>query len=246
MFSIFRRRKIAENDLGILKTDMHSHVLPGIDDGSPDSETSLELIQGLKDLGYSKLIASPHILWDMFKNDDRTIGYALEEGRKVLQEYHVEVELNAAAEYYMDEHFDDLVRTETPLRCIKDNLVLVEFSFVSPPLGLKEKLFDLQVRGYQPIIAHPERYLYFAENKSWYDEIVHAGCYLQINLLSLAGYYGKGALELAKYIYKKKLVHFLGTDLHHHRHLHALRHAPGLMDHVKEVLDTGKIKNMEL
>ena len=179
---------------------MHSHVLPGIDDGAPDAEISVELIKGLKDLGYQKLIASPHILWDMFKNDDNTIGTALEEAKKNIKVEGIDIELKAAAEYYMDEHFDELVRTETPLRCIKDNIVLVEFSFVSPPLGLKEKLFDLQVRGYQPVIAHPERYLYFSENKKWYNEIVHAGCFLQINLLSLTGYYGKGSLELAKYI----------------------------------------------
>lgn len=225
---------------------MHSHVLPGIDDGAPDAEISVELIKGLKDLGYQKLIASPHILWDMFKNDDNTIGTALEEAKKNIKVEGIDIELQAAAEYYMDEHFDELVRTETPLRCIKDNIVLVEFSFVSPPLGLKEKLFDLQVRGYQPVIAHPERYLYFSENKKWYNEIVHAGCFLQINLLSLTGYYGKGSLELAKYIYKNKLVHFLGTDLHHHRHLNALTRSSSLMDHVKEILDSGEVKNLDL
>lgn len=225
---------------------MHSHVLPGIDDGAADPETSLELIEGLESLGYEKLIASPHILWDMFRNNDQTIEEALQVARKSVEDSGSKIKLYAAAEYYMDEHFDDLLRTNSPLRCFKDNMVLVEFSFISPPLNLKEKLFDMHMKGYQPVIAHPERFLYFNENKKWYNEAVDTGCLLQINLLSLTGYYGKLSLDLAKYIYKNKLVHFLGTDLHHHRHLNTLRHSSQLMNHVNEILDSGMIKNAEL
>lgn len=246
MFNIFKRRHPKTNDLSALKTDMHSHILPGIDDGSPDPETSLQLLSGLEELGYSKFITTPHILWDMYKNDRQTIG----EAESLLQEELTAAErsfsIHPAAEYYMDEHFDELLASGAPLMTLKDNLVLVEFSFVSPPLDLNEKLFELQVRGYQPVIAHPERYLYFGENKRWYNTVRESGCYLQLNLLSLAGYYGRGPLELAKYIYKNKLVDLLGTDLHHDRHLHALRTAPGLMDHVKEILDSGRVLNSEL
>lgn len=246
MFSIFKKKLVPRPDFSALHTDMHSHILPGIDDGSPDLDTSLELVKGLSDLGFKKFIATPHILWDMYRNNAGTIDDAriiLEGG---FNDAGLEIPLSAAAEYYMDDHFDELLHSNIPLLTIKKNLVLVEFSFVSPPINLKEKLFDLQIRGYKPVLAHPERYLYFAANKKFYDELKELGCYFQINLLSLAGYYGKGPFELAQHLCKNNSVHLLGTDLHHNRHLHALRTSPNLMDHVNALLDSGNIINATL
>jgi tyrosine-protein phosphatase YwqE len=130
-----------------------------------------------------------------------------------------------------------------PLRTIKNNWVLVEFSFAGPPINAKEKIFALQIKGYQPILAHPERYLYFDANKKFFDELKDTGCYFQVNILSFSGYYGKGPLELAQYLSKKQYIDFLGTDLHHYRHLELLQSATNLMDPVKAALDTGKILN---
>lgn len=245
MFSIFRKKNY-NVDLSVLGTDMHSHILPGIDDGSPDPETSIELVNGLKDLGYSRLVATPHILWDMYKND-----------RKSIQQAHVELLTAAgdnaffrntrfAAEYYMDEHFDELLETNVPLLPVHKNWVLVEFSFISPPMDLKEKLFEMQILGYQPILAHPERYQYFAGNRKFYDDLRATGSYFQINLLSLTGYYGKICQDLANYLVKLGYVDLLGTDLHHERHLSALRSSPGLNDAVKAILDKGPILNGEI
>lgn len=246
MFSFFKKKHIPETDLSGLHCDMHSHILPGIDDGSIDVENSLELLQGLLDLGYKKFIATPHILWDMYKNDKRSITEARLELMAGMRDARVTAPLSAAAEYYLDDHFDELLESGESLLTIKDNWLLVEFSFVSPPMNLKEKLFDLQIRGYQPVLAHPERYLYLASNKKFYDDMKDAGLYFQVNLLSLAGYYGKGPYELGHYLMKKRYVDLLGTDLHHSRHLHALRHSSTLMEHVNELLDSGKILNGEL
>ena len=106
MFSIFKRKHTSKLDLSLLRTDMHSHILPGIDDGSPDAETSMVLVNGLRDAGYSNFIATPHILWDMFKNTPETINEAREELQENFDKEQVNSVLNAAAEYYMDEHFD--------------------------------------------------------------------------------------------------------------------------------------------
>jgi len=243
MFSIFKKRRSGGVDLSMLATDMHSHLLPGIDDGSPDNDTSLELIRGLQQLGYRQFITTPHIMGDVHRNNAATIGAAQQQLGQALQQAQIDVPLRAAAEYYLDDHFDQLLQKDIPLLTVKDDMVLVEFSFVTMPINAKEKLFELQIKGYKPILAHPERYTYLLSQKQVFDELKQAGCYFQLNLLSLTGYYGKAALDLALYLTKKRYIDFLGTDLHHTRHLDALQSSSSLMDHVKLVLDSGKILN---
>lgn len=226
---------------------MHSHILPGIDDGSPSIEVSLELIRGMVALGYKKLIATPHVMWDMYQNTTETIQSAHRQLKEALRQAGIKVQTGAAAEYYLDEYFVQLLDTNTPLLTIKDNKVLIEFSFVSSPFDIKDILFKLQIKGYQPILAHPERYLYLAGNKGFYDELRAAGCLFQVNLLSLANYYGKGATELANYLVKKNYVSLLGTDLHHERHLHALENSgTTLVNAVQKLLDSGNLINTSL
>lgn len=246
MFSIFNKKPKIQLDLSVVGTDMHSHLLPGIDDGSPDTETSLQLIAGLQDLGYRKFITTPHILWDMYKNDAVSIGAAHHELQQALQQNNSKVPISAAAEYFLDEHFDELLDTNTPLLTIHQNWVLVEFSFVTTPLNFKEKLFNMQMKGYQPILAHPERYLYFMSDKKWYDELKEAGCYFQLNILSLTGYYGKASLQLAQYLLNKRYINLLGTDCHHFRHLNTLRAANNIMEPVLSLLDSGQLLNPTL
>jgi tyrosine-protein phosphatase YwqE len=246
MLSIFKKTLPPPPDLSGLVTDMHSHIIPGIDDGSTDVETSIELIRGLTGLGYKKFIATPHILWDIYKNDDSTIRPAYTELQQALKENNMDVSVSFAAEYFLDDHIDDLIEQEIPLLTIKKNWVLTEFSFVSAPLDLKEKLFALQISGYQPIVAHPERYGYFSRDRKVYDDLKEAGYYFQVNLLSLTGYYGKGPQELAEYLVKKKYVDLLGTDLHHLRHLQSLQTNPQLTDIIKELQDSGKLLNASL
>lgn len=246
MLSIFRKKTRERPDLSGIVTDMHSHLVPGIDDGSPDADTSVELVRGLMEMGYQNFIATPHILWDIFKNNRSTITPAHAELINALKIAEIDTNIRYAAEYFLDYHVDELLEQQQPLLTLKDNLVLVEFSFVSAPLDLKEKLFALQMAGYQPVLAHPERYSYLARNKEMYDELREAGYYFQINLLSLTGYYGKPVLELANHLLKNKYVDFLGTDLHHERHLKALQSSPHLTDTVKFLQDAGTLLNPTL
>jgi protein-tyrosine phosphatase len=243
MFSIFKKKHPNPPDLSSLVTDMHSHLLPGIDDGSPSVEVSMQLIKGLTELGYKKFITTPHILWDIYKNDVSTIQPAFNELQTELKN---QVPVKYAAEYFLDYHIDELIEDEIPLLTIKDNMVLTEFSFVSAPLDLKEKLFALQMAGYQPILAHPERYSYFIKDLDVFDQLREAGYYFQLNLLSLTGYYGKIPQEIAEHLVEKKYVDFLGTDLHHSRHLHALQTAPQITDVIKELEDAGGLRNSHL
>lgn len=246
MLSIFKRKTVNAPDLSGLVSDMHSHLLPGIDDGSPNAKTSIELIKGLNELGIKKFIATPHILWDIYKNDVNTITPAYHNLLHALKDNNLDIPLHFAAEYFLDYHVDELIDDEIPLLTIKDNLVLTEFSFVSAPLDLKDKLFALQMAGYQPVLAHPERYTYFARNLNVYDELKEAGYIFQVNLLSLAGYYGKVPQEIASHLIGKKYVELLGTDLHHLRHLQALQSAPQLTDTIKFLEDAGILMNPQL
>ena len=226
---------------------MHSHLLPGIDDGSPSPEVSLQLISGLAGLGYKKLITTPHVMWDIYRNTQEIIQAAYKTLTAAVKQEGIGIELHAAAEYYLDEHFVQMLDNNTPLLTLKDNLVLIEFSFISSPFDLKEILFKLQIKGYQPVLAHPERYVYLNSNRGFYDELKDAGCLFQVNLLSLTNHYGKGVTELAQYLIKKNYVSLLGTDLHHERHLDALQNASqAMMATVQRLLDSGNIINASL
>jgi len=246
MFSLFKKSANKNLDLSELRTDMHSHLLPGIDDGAKNIDDSVTLINGLKELGYSKLVTTPHIMSDVYPNDTESILGALNGLRIDLRDRVSGIELNAAGEYFLDDYFDRVLSKGYPLLTVTENMVLVEFSFVSAPIDVTNRFFEMQIKGYQPILAHPERYLYFARNKAQFQEFKSAGCLLQVNLLSLTGYYGKTALEIATYLVDNQLIDMLGTDMHHQRHLDTLRRAGSISGTIKKLLDSGKIINPQI
>lgn len=240
-----KKKKEASLDLSWLKTDMHSHLIPGIDDGAPDVETSLELIKGLQALGYKKLITTPHILWELYPNTADKITGGLTLLRKAVKEEGIDIELHAAAEYFIDEYFESQLRSKTPLLTISENMVLVEISMVTAPLDLHQILFEMQIQNYQPVIAHPERYVYLLNRKEFFDELKDAGCLFQANLLSFTGYYGKPVQELAEYLARQGYYDFAGTDLHHERHLHSLQKLSSSAT-FSRLQESGLFRNAEL
>lgn len=223
MFSIFKKPVSSfSSDYFPIVTDIHSHILPGIDDGSPDIETSLLLVEGLIKLGISHSIATPHIIGDLYRNNCDTINNALSALRDALEEKQLKFKINAAAEYMLDAYFLELLQKKVPLLTLKNNLILTEFSYAERPFNIENIVFAVITEGYQPILAHPERYAYYHNDYKQYHHLADLGFLLQVNLLSLTGYYGKGVAKAAAYIIKNKLVSFIGTDLHHLRHLDAL------------------------
>ncbi len=220
----FFRKKIKRTpDLSWLSTDMHAHLLPGIDDGARDEAASLELIRGLAELGYKKLVATPHVLWEVYPNTPEIIGEKLVQTRKLVQEAGIDIQLNAAAEYYIDDYFAELLAQKANLLTLHGKLVLTEFSMVTAPFDLQQVFFEVQILGYQPVLAHPERYVYLSRNKEVFEQLRDAGVYFQLNLLSLAGYYGRGVQELAQYLLEQGYYHLAGTDLHSARQLELLQ-----------------------
>jgi len=223
MFSFFRNKRIEYPlDYFPITTDIHSHILPGIDDGSPDVESSIGLINGLIDLGITKSVATPHIIGDLYKNNKTSINNSLNLLKVELEKRSIQFDLSAAAEYMLDTYFFELIQKNEPLLTINDNIILTEFSYVSAPNEINKISFDIINAGYRPILAHPERYSYFHDNLKIYNKLNDFGFSLQVNLLSLAGYYGKNSMKAAQYMLDNNLVAYVATDMHHPMHLEML------------------------
>lgn len=240
-----RRNRKSPPDYSQIKTDIHSHLLPGIDDGVSSMEMSLDMIRTFHKLGYRKLITTPHVMWDMFKNTPEIIRAKLNEVRAAVKKEGIPIEIGAAAEYFIDDHFEEMIRKKEPLLTLKDKLVLVEFSMISMPFELKEVFFSLQMSGYQPVVAHPERYVYLDRNRQFYHDLKAAGCLFQCNLLSLAGYYGRKVQELSKYLAKNGFYDFVGSDAHSPRHMEGLKSA-SLKTNLDKLIETCLIRNVSL
>lgn len=238
-------KKNKKTDLSGLHTDIHSHLIPGIDDGSKDTITSLNLISGLVELGFKKLITTPHIMQDMYPNTRDDILKRVDLLKSDVKKQGIDVEITAAAEYFLDDNVAELLKKKEPLLAISGKMALVEFSMVSPSFGIKDILFEMQMQGYTPVIAHPERYVYLEGNKEFFDELKTTGCLLQLNLLSLSGYYGKNVLEFSQYLIKKQYYDLVGTDLHNSHHLESL-HDSRINTQVQKLLASGKIINSQL
>lgn len=224
MFSFFKNKKSSEQDSAYFPfiTDIHSHILPGIDDGSPDVETSILLIKGLMEMGVTSSIATPHIIGDLYRNDATSINKALTLLQQELKKQKINFKVSAAAEYMLDSYFFELLNNKEKLLTLKDNIILTEFSYASIPEDPGKMSFAIIMEGYTPILAHPERYPYYYGNYKMFHHLVDLGFLLQVNLLSLTGYYGKEAFKVTQYLLKNDLVSFVGTDMHHERHLRGL------------------------
>jgi tyrosine-protein phosphatase YwqE len=239
----FRKKGAAPvTDLSWLGTDIHSHLLPGIDDGAPDIATSLELLRGLADLGYKKIITTPHVFWEMYPNTPKIIGEKEQLVKSAAAEAGIEVTFSASAEYFIDGHFAQHLADKKPLLTLNGNMVLVEFSMLTAPMDLQDLLFQMQLQGYQPLIAHPERYTYLSRRPQFFDELKNSGCLFQLNLLSLTPHYGTSVQALAEYLVKQELYDYAGTDLHRDKHLQALQ-ALAASPMYARLRDSGRLKN---
>ncbi len=201
-----------------LKTDIHSHLLPGIDDGVKTLSEAAEVIRALKALGYQKLITTPHVIQDFYPNTSEQILAKLAELKAYLPTQGIEIEIEAAAEYYLDECFLRQLEQDQPLLTFGESYVLFETGFINPPALLMEAIFMMQSSGYRPVLAHPERYTYLHEKKHLLDELLEKGVLLQVNLNSLTGHYSRASKEMAEKLLREDKVALLGSDCHGMRH----------------------------
>ena len=211
----FKNKEHESLNFSVLKTDIHSHFIPGIDDGSPDMETTIALIEKMQALGFKKIITSPHVMSDFYKNSSELILNELDNVRQELKVRNINIELDAIAEYYIDYEFEQKIGKERFLT-FGDNYLLVELSFIEEPRNLFDIIFKLQLEGYKVVLAHPERYNYYTMKD--YEELISRGVILQINLLSLIGYYSKQIKIKTESLINAGMIRFVGTDCHNMNH----------------------------
>jgi tyrosine-protein phosphatase YwqE len=218
VFSFFGKKKSHGAPLLKPKVDLHSHLLPGIDDGVQTLEESLEIIKKFESQGYEKIITTPHVMGDFYKNTSSIIKESLEELREYIKgESKIKVE--AAAEYYLDESFLEILSGKDEVLTLGGKFVLFETSFMAEPVYLKEAIFKMQSLGIKPVLAHPERYIYLHEDQELMTDLFDRGVYFQININSLIGYYSKPVQKMAQKMVKDGMFHFLASDCHNLTHL---------------------------
>lgn len=215
MFSFFKKKK--ESLVLPYKTDLHSHVIPGVDDGSEDLETSLFLIGKMQEWGIRNIITTPHRTDEVFENSVESIAAPFKELQDAMRAAYPEMSISHTFEYRMDEGFIRL-KDAGKLVPLKGNYILVENSFIQPLWNLDQLLFDLRLKGFKPVLAHPERYSYYRNNRKELESLHDTGCLFQVNLLSLAGIYSKDVQSTALWLLEKGYLDFLSTDLHHKGH----------------------------
>ncbi len=242
MFSFFKKNTKVTPDLSFIGVDMHSHLLPGLDDGLKDLDTTVAFVKELHELGYRKLICTPHIISDLYPNSPETILPKLELVREAVKAQGIPVTIEAGAEYMVDPEMEISVKRGDKLLTFGKNLILIEMSYIAASPNIEQAIFALRLKGLQPIIAHPERYNFYHGDFAQYDRLVELGCLLQVNLLSLLGYYGKPIKMTAEKLFAKKMVSLVGTDMHHENHLNALKDLASKKEFYK-LLEEADLKN---
>lgn len=222
MLNWFRKNKVSDQQGDFPVVDIHSHLLPALDDGVQTFEESEEIIRNFQRLGYKKLITTPHVMSDFYRNTNEQILNRLSEVNQHLRQKEIDVTLEAAAEFYLDEALVARLQEGSPLLTFGKNYLLFETNFMTEPLNLKEFVFLAATKGYKLILAHPERYLYLQNNFEKAEDLIGRGVFFQINISSLSGYYSKAAQTTAQKLIDKGYVHFLGSDCHHLQHVHLL------------------------
>lgn len=215
IYSLFKSKPKLRDLIPEGFVDIHSHILPGIDDGAKTVEESLELISEMKKLGFSKIIGTPHVYEGVHNNTKESIETSFNKLKKLKID---DIEIEYASEYMIDESLAEKAR-ERSLLCVKDNFVLVEMSYISAPINLYNIIFNLKTNNYIPILAHPERYRYISNNMDEYSRLKEHGCYFQINLLSTTGYYGPDIVKKAEILLANNMIDFVGSDIHKTKHI---------------------------
>lgn len=227
MFDWVRKKEPTKN-VNFLKVDIHSHLLPGLDDGVQSYEESEDVILHFQKLGYRKLITSPHVMSDTYKNTAERILARLEKLRTYLKNQEIDIQIDAAAEYYLDEQVFRMIEDNQKMLTFGKNLLLFETNFLNEPFNLKEFIFLATTKGYKPVLAHPERYLYLQNNLDKAQDLLDRGVLFQINISSITGFYSKIVQTTANKLIDRGWVHLLGSDCHHLQHARLVEEAQQL------------------
>lgn len=227
MFGLFRKKesRLAPADLSVLQADMHSHLIPGIDDGSQNMDQTIAMLAKFESLGYKKIITTPHVMSDYYKNTPEIILGGLKKVQTLASQLGLNIQIDAAAEYYFDDSFHKAIRDKQTLLTFGDRYLLFEFSFHAAPSQAEALIFEMITQKYQPILAHFERYAYYFGSVDKAREYRERGVNIQVNINSLTGHYGPEIKKQAERLVDAGLVDFLGSDCHRIEHLLSIERA---------------------
>ena len=231
-------------DLSVLRCDVHSHFIPGIDDGSQNLEQSMEMLRAMHELGYRKVITTPHSMADGYRNSPAIILGGLEKLRREVEAQGLSIEVDAAAEYYLDHDLERKV-LDGEVLTFGDRLLLFELPFLSEPSILLTLIFQMQTQGYKPVLAHPERYSFWYNDFSKYERLKDRGVLFQLNLIALSGAYGPKAKEIAERLIDAGAYELIGSDCHNMNHVEAIRNTL-TRPYLHKLIASGKLLNAGL
>ena len=232
-------------DLSVLKCDVHSHFIPGIDDGAQTMDDSIAMLREFSAMGYKKVVTTPHVMSDAYRNTPEIILGGLAKVRVALKTANIPIEIDAAAEYYLDFDFEKMIEQKTLLTFGK-NYVLFELAFINPPDSLYSVIFKLITNGYKPILAHPERYSFWHHDFKKYEELVEKGVLLQLNINSLTGHYSPDVKKIAERMIDQNMISLLGSDCHHVGHIDLIKNGAAYEKSLHKLLGSGKLLNATL
>ena len=218
IFNLFKSKPTLKELIPKGFVDIHSHILPGIDDGAKNIMESILLISEMKKMGFSKIIGTPHTYSGLYENTNASIKESFKSLNNKLKD---EINIDYASEYMIDNTLIEKAQSRN-LLCLKNNYVLVEMSYLSKPIGLYEIIYEIKVNGYIPVLAHPERYLFIKKFKE-YLKLKKFGCLFQANLLSLTDFYGRRVSKNLEKLIINELIDFVGSDIHNYRHILAFK-----------------------
>jgi len=205
-----------------LRTDIHSHLIPDVDDGVKTLEQSIEIIRIFQELGYSKLITTPHISDQYYPNTPGELRERLKEVKSELVRQNIPMEIELGAEYMVDGAFLKTLKSKGDLLSWQGYL-LIETPFTLAPLIFDEVIFEIQALGLHPVLAHPERYEYFHGSTEEIKKLREKGVRMQVTASSFVGYYGKTQEKVAKNLLEESLIDFIGSDMHKHDQMSDLK-----------------------
>ncbi len=246
LFNLFKKSTRLDTpvDLSVLGCDVHSHFIPGIDDGAKTIEDSIQMITAMHEMGYKKVITTPHTMSDYYRNSSETILSGKENVKQALKDANIPIEIEAASEYYLDYDFERKLKEEK-LLTFGNNYLLFEISYMNPPDNLFHVIFEMQLQGYKPVLAHPERYNFWHKEFEKYEAFVDKGILLQMNINSLTGYYSMATKVVAQQMIDKNMISFLGTDCHHIGHINLMKEVV-YEKHLLKLLESEKLLNNSL
>lgn len=194
--------------------DIHTHLIPNVDDGSKNIETTFEIFNEAQQAGFTDIILSSHYITNYYENDKNELVFWKDSLQKILDQKNINLQLHSGMEIYISEEIEELIKKEKLLTLAKSKYILMELPMNTMINYLDYIIYFLENIGLKLIIAHPERYAYVQENPTLVEKYIQKGCLVQCNFGSILGNYGKHAKNTIKYLLKKNLVHFIASDCH--------------------------------